>query len=528
MISRYQSASSQKILKRRIAKRVERTSLDYLVTAISPLLVMLLVGSLVFFAIQIIYRGEMEGGIRWVMFWFVIAIVLVARIGIEQSPVHAASYGAALAAATWLFLIRTHPAFLLGIALLSLVWWSSHKLVRDCTLIDDEDDSTDRGLTEGQPDESDPVAKETKKRRTTAKSAPGRWVIYYSIAALPVFGLGQLIQGDGEQSAFSLLFIYLMAAAGLLLSTSFLGLRRYLRQRSIKMPTGIATKWLTSGGTLVGFTFLIALLVPRPGVGSAWTGLNGFVEHSIQRASHVAMRFNASGTGEGREGSQAKPSASSSNDPRTNSPTEQPASSSPSGQKVAQASSDQSGTEADSSQADGSKQTAAQSPFIKWLVRGVLAFILIVTLICYGKQIIAVLITAYSALVKLLQTSFTRAPQPVQQHSPPHSQTTTRSKPFRAYTNPFETKNARSWSREALITYSYEALEAWAESKGLRASAHHTPIERVHQISRRFPEISEQVHCLAQHYSRLAYSQRLPASTDSHSLQVLWRTMSSS
>ena len=48
-----------------------KTLADYLVIGISPALIMLLVGSLCFFLIEVFYRGEAVDSVRWVMFWFV-------------------------------------------------------------------------------------------------------------------------------------------------------------------------------------------------------------------------------------------------------------------------------------------------------------------------------------------------------------------------------------------------------------------------------------------------------------------------
>ena len=83
-----------------------KTPADYLVIGISPVLIMLLVGSLCFFLIEVFFRGEAAGSVRWVMFWFVMAVVLVSRIGIEQGTGTAAVYGLALAVATWLYLVQ--------------------------------------------------------------------------------------------------------------------------------------------------------------------------------------------------------------------------------------------------------------------------------------------------------------------------------------------------------------------------------------------------------------------------------------
>src|SRR5580698_8251016 len=126
--------------------RPNKTLADYIAIAISPALIMALVGSLCFFLVEVFYRGEAAGSVRWVLFWFVLATVLVARLGIEQGTTYAAIYGIALAVATWLYLTHVQPAPLLGAILLGIVWWCAHKLTWDCTLIDDEQDASGKGL----------------------------------------------------------------------------------------------------------------------------------------------------------------------------------------------------------------------------------------------------------------------------------------------------------------------------------------------------------------------------------------------
>ena len=129
-----------------------KTVADYMVIALSPVLIMALVGSLCFFLIEVFFRGATVGSVRWVMFWFVLAVVLVSRIGIEQGTGPAAVYGLTLAVATWLYLIRIHPAFILGMILLGVVWWCAHKLTSDCTLIDDDEDASGGGLLQTAED----------------------------------------------------------------------------------------------------------------------------------------------------------------------------------------------------------------------------------------------------------------------------------------------------------------------------------------------------------------------------------------
>src|SRR5262249_27704035 len=98
--------------------------------------------------------------------------------------------------------------------------------------------------------------------------APGVWVVYFSLAALPIFGIGQaFIPGTNvgsRQYAFVLLCVYVASAMGLLLTTSFLGLRRYLRQRRLEMPLTMAGTWLVTGAVLIAGLLVFTALLPRP------------------------------------------------------------------------------------------------------------------------------------------------------------------------------------------------------------------------------------------------------------------------
>ena len=98
---------------------------------------------------------------------------------------------------------------------------------------------------------------------------PGVWVVYFSLAALPLFGIGQWFIPSTDlasrQFAFQLLCIYVASALGLLLTTSFLGLRRYLRQRRLQMPMDMASLWLGIGAIMIVLLLVVCILFPRPG-----------------------------------------------------------------------------------------------------------------------------------------------------------------------------------------------------------------------------------------------------------------------
>jgi hypothetical protein len=97
---------------------------------------------------------------------------------------------------------------------------------------------------------------------------PGVWIVYFSLASLPIFGLGQLfIPADAtarRRYVFLLLCVYVGCGLFLLLTTSFLSLRRYLRGRRLRMPAAMASNWLTTGGMMVAGLLLFSALLPRP------------------------------------------------------------------------------------------------------------------------------------------------------------------------------------------------------------------------------------------------------------------------
>lgn len=547
MISPHESLSRRQISKLRSQKRVEKTILDYLLAALNPLLIMLLVGSLVFFLIQVFYRGEMAGAVRWMMFWFVLAIVLVSRIGIEQSPTHASVYGAGLAAAAWLFLIQTHPAFLLGIVCLAVVWWSAHQLVQDCALIDDDKDSTQQGLLqkttkrtakEPQAISSQPLKnlaggqaaniqkqknrKTNEKKEKQASRPPGRRVLYFSLAALPLFGLGQWFAearnaGDG-QSGFPLLVAYFAAACGLLLSTSFLGMRRYLRQRSIKMPGNIAGSWMIFGAGIGGFVVLLAIFAPRPGAGAAWMEFSGKIDSFIQNASEMAMRFNPAGIGKGREGRdliESRNAAQKAKDTR-----------SPNANADPQSQSKEQPQLSNQGRSEDGADTQAEALLAQILKRLLIvaACLAAILFLCRKRKLLAALVAAFWRAIAGFLRSLS-SPRSISPGRLAGEAKKNRSAPFRRFQDPFASGQAERWPPEVLIAYSYEALQSWAKETGSPKSPDETPIECSRNLARRHPALHPWVLSLGEHYSLFAYGKRLPRTMDARFLRKIWAAM---
>lgn len=282
--------------------KLRPTNADYVAIAVSPALIMALVGSLVFFLIEVLYVGQYSARLNYVFALFVFATVLIGRISIEMGAERAALFALPLGVAMFLVLAKfaehaSPYSHLINIGLLGIVWWSTHKLTWDCTLIDENEDASGEGLLQragvdelasedtgndidnqaenelfvDEASVASPAHSESSKPPTSKKKqphAPGLWVLYFSLAALPLFGIGQkwipTADVGRRQYAFGLLAIYVAAGLTLLVTTSFLGLRRYLRQRRVEMPTPMAATWVVTGAALIGVVMLLAALIPRP------------------------------------------------------------------------------------------------------------------------------------------------------------------------------------------------------------------------------------------------------------------------
>ena len=321
-----------------MSRRTPETLADYLVVAICPTLIGLLVGSLLYFLVEVFYQGQYQLRLLWVLAMFVLGIVSLARLSMEEGFNYASLYGLPFGIVVGIAIVRfvefrgPLAPFSLPIlwGLMAWVWWCAHKLTWDCTLIDDSTDASGEGLlqqmgldrevtstaapgspsspasveatTSGQPAEVTPkewweIWYEAERR----PHPPGVWVVYFSLGALPMFGIGgRFIAIDDLASrrwCFWLLVMYVACAMALLLATSFLGLRKYLRQRRLEMPLEMAAAWVGVGAVLIVGTLVVAALVPRPAP-----------EYSLTHLVRVdSPELWASRFGFGPEGGKSKP-----------------------------------------------------------------------------------------------------------------------------------------------------------------------------------------------------------------------------
>jgi hypothetical protein len=504
----------------------QKTVADFMVAALSPVLIMALVGSLCFFLIEVFYRGRMAGGVRWVMFWFVVATVLVARIAIEKTSEYAALYGLALAGAVWIYLVRTQPAYLAGILLLAVVWLCAHKLVWDCTFIDEDEDASGRGLLQSPPPAAMPAGDKSKskpklKRKRAASSSPGLWVVYFSLAALPLFGFGQVLlpadAAGARRTGLGFLVLYMAAALGLLVTTSFLGLRRYLRQRYLRMPAVIALAWLKLGAGLALVILAAALFLPRPGANQAWTALRYQIDYRLRQASQYATRSNPHGQGEGRAGGETSAKEHEGKSPG------------PSASK--------SGPSDASDRSDSSTQSSMTTPgappgqagSVYHFLRAALWVAAVVAGGWWLFRCRHLLLEMARSLTEAIRNFIrnmidiipARRPARPGEPAPPGR----RIRPLAEYKNPFYAGKEHTRPPAEIILYTYEAVQAWAREQGIEPHPEQTAREFCGEMAARAPELAAPYRQLSFLYAHAAYGARLPADCDLEPLKELWRRL---
>ncbi len=297
-----------------------------------------MISSLAKFFMLVFYRGGYPDNLSWMLTCFTMGAVAVARIAIERDRSYALGYLVLLGGITFLAMMRFVGSPLFCIAMLSLIAYLADRIVHDCTLIDDEVDASGQGLMDsggqfmkeqwsapkdkGPEDETEVTAEAQNdavlSRRVNRRGhQPGRTVMYLALGALPLFGVGQFfLRGNlsSWSSAQWYLAMYLFSSLSLLVTTSFLGLRRYLRQRNVDMPTNVSIGWISGGLLLICLVIGIAFLAPVPG---QWIASIEVPEFEFLKPSGDDIEASQYGWGDeaaGKKGENAATTSSDDND----------------------------------------------------------------------------------------------------------------------------------------------------------------------------------------------------------------------
>ncbi len=264
------------------------------VVGLSPVLIIGMINCLIFFLVVAFYRGDYDLRLMYLLGLFTMAAVLISRIAIESGRAYANAFSLPLAIVSMLAMMRfvtiTGPlagvGWIINVGLLALAWYLADRITFDCTLVDDREKSLQQGLLQSLGllrRDSVTATKRTdrdhqgtrKAGKRSKKHNPGVWVLYFALLAFPLFGLGQLVipESGPRQTAFYLLVGYLACALGLLVTTSFVGMRRYLRQRGVVMPAEMSRSWLGTGAVGVILILVVCMILPLPGRSLGLVGL---------------------------------------------------------------------------------------------------------------------------------------------------------------------------------------------------------------------------------------------------------------
>jgi hypothetical protein len=596
------------------SERQNQTVADYVALVISPALIMGLVSSLVFFLLEVFYRadGEWKGRLQWVLFFFVFGAVLVARMAITDSAMKAKFYGPVLAMLTYIGLqtFVKYPeqgglkelSFLINLILVGVVWWCANRITWDCTNIDEETEMNAEGLLQAagleEPENKEPPSEAEEGETATAKKTLnwwerwqkyreqrnkkrtlGVWVVYFSLAALPLFGIGQalipLTAPERRQFTFWLMTVYVACGLGLLMTTCFLSLRRYLRQRRLQMPAAMTGTWLTFGGGLVLTLLLLGAFLPRPypeyplfdiltgrsskrkasqyarkggphgeGKGNPGearrdgkqpgdaTGKDGKGKGADQKDGKVAGQDQKDGSGkskqgkdgQGEKGEKGKDSSGGKKDGER-------------GEKEGKGSKSDSSQKGKEGQKDGSSSSSSPSgkalqrlsqvtsriaPVLKWIVFAVLIVVVLFFVLRGGLQFLANftdwarrLLEAWRNFWANLFGGRARKDEGPQGEAGEEAEEQgERALPFSAFPNPFETGAARRWSAQELVRYTFAAFGAWARERDLGRLSGETAQEFAERVGEEVPALEAPARRLAGLYARAVYAPGgMPANT---------------
>jgi len=309
-------ASLARTMPESVPRFAHRTLSDYLIDALTPAMIFVMVASVVYFLLDVryIYTEVNDFSLRWFVAWaFILGIVainrLVAREGSNESILYVIVFGLAIGLYTiagqaygsgsYAGRFMSGPGeAVFNMALVAFTWWAVNRLTHECC-VDTHPEAGDMGILTGtarrmrdrmraQPKEKrpevyldlepfDPTTWEPpkpKKRTDPSTSSrppkrhPGISVLYFSVVAMLAFALGQRVtlHGGPRIAAWGWFYIgsYTAAALTLLMLTSLGQLREFFRARQTALPRALSIFWVSLGVFMVLVVLVGAAALPAP------------------------------------------------------------------------------------------------------------------------------------------------------------------------------------------------------------------------------------------------------------------------
>ncbi len=263
---------------------------DWLTEVAIPIGIFGLLGSLLYYLIELRAGLAGEGAVgplRWVVFWFLLATIGIARIRTKYGGAAVAGYYSALLAGAvgmfiWVYTGRSGGllgavneggrglALLFNWSVVALVWWAAHVVTREATLEENVEVQLEGGvwslLTEKwqRPGRQEPP--EDVDHAQVRPRHPGRMVLWLSLAALVLFAIGQRVLGDTgshARTAFWCMSLYVLFALALLALTNLSALRMSVRRRGISLSPAVTPAWIVASSLIVLAIVIFSALLPR-------------------------------------------------------------------------------------------------------------------------------------------------------------------------------------------------------------------------------------------------------------------------
>jgi len=263
---------------------------DWLTEVAIPICVFGLLGSLLYYLIEV--RATLAGPgavgpLRWVVFWFLLACIGIARIRTRYGGAGIAGYYSVLLAGAMLLFVWVYTgrvggfyggggsrwiALLFNWALVGVVWWAATAVTREATLEENVETQLEGGLWTlladewRYPEPEDHPADEEIDHAQVRPRHPGRLVLWVSLAALVLFAVGQRTTGSQSQharTAFWCMSAYVLFALLLLALTNLSALRMQVRRRGISLAPAVTPAWIAASSIVVLLIVVFSASMPR-------------------------------------------------------------------------------------------------------------------------------------------------------------------------------------------------------------------------------------------------------------------------
>ena len=262
-----------------LSRSDEPDDFGLLTDALLPTLLFCMLGALVWFLLDVV-ASRFEAPLkllRMIVFFFLIAVVGIARIRTRGSELSAGTYGLALMAvmglAVYFFSFGggafgggyggEHPLALMLLldGLVVAIWFGAHYLVEQTAIDPDDEALQTAGILSSDEWSTHGRGASALRRR----ASPGRGVMVLSLVALGIFGFGhRLLQGhDTQGHGFWCMVVFLGSALLVLALAALTGLELYVRGRGARLPWSVTALWLILAVPLAAAFLGLAHVAPK-------------------------------------------------------------------------------------------------------------------------------------------------------------------------------------------------------------------------------------------------------------------------